>query len=43
MIESDTVRHFLGSIGWLGISDDPAFLGEPETNACAERSWQLSI
>jgi putative transposase len=21
----------------LGISDDPAFLGEPETNGCAER------
>jgi transposase InsO family protein len=29
--------HFLGSIGWLGISDDAAFLGEPETNGCAER------
>jgi transposase InsO family protein len=29
--------HFLGSIGWLGIADDPAFLGEPETNGCAER------
>jgi putative transposase len=29
--------HFLGSISWLGISDDPAFLGEPETNGCAER------
>jgi putative transposase len=28
--------HFTGSI-WLGISDDPAFLGEPETNGCAER------
>jgi putative transposase len=29
--------HFLGSIGWLGIADDAAFLGEPETNGCAER------
>jgi putative transposase len=29
--------HFLGSIAWLGIADDPAFLGEPETNGCAER------
>jgi len=28
--------HFLGSIGWLGITDDAAFLGEPETNGCAE-------
>ena len=23
--------HFLGSIAWLGITDDAAFLGEPET------------
>jgi putative transposase len=29
--------HFLGSIGWLGIADDAAFLGEPETNGCVER------
>jgi hypothetical protein len=29
--------HFPGSLAWLGISDDPAFLGEPETNGCAER------
>jgi putative transposase len=29
--------HFLGSLGWLGIADDAAFLGEPETNGCAER------
>jgi putative transposase len=28
---------FLGSIAWLGIADDAAFLGEPETNGCAER------
>jgi transposase InsO family protein len=28
--------HFPGSLAWLGISDDPAFLGEPETNGCAE-------
>ncbi len=25
--------HFLGSIGWLGIADDAAFLGAPETTA----------
>lgn len=30
-------RHFLGSIAWLGLSDDAAFIGEPETNGCAER------
>jgi transposase InsO family protein len=29
--------RFLGSICWLGIADDAAFLGEPETNGCAER------
>jgi putative transposase len=29
--------HFQGSIAWLGIADDAAFLGEPETNGCAER------
>ena len=29
--------HFGGSISWLGIADDAAFLGEPETNGCAER------
>jgi len=29
--------HFLGSIAWLGIADDAAVLGEPETNGCAER------
>ena len=29
--------HFLGAISWLGIADDAAFLGEPETNGCAER------
>lgn len=30
-------RHFLGSITWLGLTDDAAFVGEPETNGCAER------
>ena len=30
-------RHFLGSIAWLGLSDDAAYIGEPETNGCAER------
>jgi putative transposase len=29
--------HFTGSLAWLGITDSPAFLGEPETNGCAER------
>jgi putative transposase len=29
--------HFLGSIAWLDVADDAAFLGEPETNGCAER------
>jgi transposase InsO family protein len=29
--------HFTGSLAWLGIANDPAFLGEPETNGCAER------
>jgi hypothetical protein len=33
----DRSGHFLGSIAWLGIADDAAFLGEPETNGCAER------
>jgi putative transposase len=32
----DRSAHFPGSLAWLGISDDPAFLGEPETNGCAE-------
>jgi len=30
-------RHFLGSIAWLGLTDDAAYIGEPETNGCAER------
>lgn len=30
-------HHFTGSITWLGIQDDAAFVGEPETNGCAER------
>ena len=29
--------HFIGSLAWLGIADDPAFLGEPETGGGAER------
>jgi putative transposase len=29
--------HFADSLAWLGIADSPAFLGEPETNGCAER------
>jgi transposase InsO family protein len=34
--------HFTGSLAWLGITDSPAFLGEPETNGCAER-WILTL
>lgn len=30
-------HHFVGSIAWLGLSDDAAYIGEPETNGCAER------
>lgn len=30
-------HHFLGSIAWLGLDDDAAFVGEPETNGCVER------
>ncbi len=30
-------RHFLGSIAWLGLTGDAAFVGEPETNGCVER------
>jgi putative transposase len=30
-------HHFWGSIAWLGLDDDAAFVGEPETNGCAER------
>jgi putative transposase len=29
--------HFTGSLAWLGITDSPAFVGEPETGGCAER------
>jgi transposase InsO family protein len=29
--------HFQGSLRWLGIADDPAYVGEPECNGCAER------
>ncbi len=29
--------HFLGSLRWLGMADDAAFVGEPECNGCAER------
>ena len=32
--------HFTGSLAWLGISDDPAFLGEPET---MHVDWRLSL
>lgn len=30
-------KHFTGSLAWLGITDSPAFPGEPECNGCAER------
>ena len=29
--------HFTGSLAWLGLTDSPAFPGEPECNGCAER------
>jgi transposase InsO family protein len=29
--------HFTGSIAWLGIDDDAAYVGEPECNGVAER------
>jgi putative transposase len=32
-----TSGHFQGSLRWLGISDSPAFPGEPSCNGCAER------
>jgi putative transposase len=33
----DRSAQFTGSLAWLGITDSPAFLGEPETGGCAER------
>lgn len=30
-------EHFLGSLRWLGIDDDAAYVGEPECNGVAER------
>jgi transposase InsO family protein len=30
-------HHFVGSLRWLGITDDPAYPGKPEGNGCAER------
>lgn len=32
-----TSSHFVGSLGWLGIADSPAYVGEPPCNGCAER------
>ena len=32
-----TSRHFLASLRWLGITDSPAYVGEPPCNGCAER------
>ncbi len=32
-----TSGHFQGSLRWLGITDSPAFAGEPPCNGCAER------
>jgi putative transposase len=29
--------HFQGSLSWLGIEDDAAFVGEPQGNGVAER------
>jgi putative transposase len=30
-------HHFQGSLNWLGIEDDAAFVGEPQGNGVAER------
>jgi putative transposase len=30
-------HHFTGSLAWLGIKDDAAYVGEPECNGVAER------
>jgi len=30
-------HHFVGSLAWLGIDDDAAFVGEPQGNGVAER------
>jgi transposase InsO family protein len=30
-------HHFGGTVKWLGMTDSPAYIGEPETNGCAER------
>jgi transposase InsO family protein len=30
-------QHFQGSLSWLGITDDAAFVGEPQGNGVAER------
>ena len=30
-------HHFTGSLAWLGITDDAAYVGEPECNGVAER------
>jgi transposase InsO family protein len=30
-------QHFQGSLSWLGIADDAAFVGEPQGNGVAER------
>lgn len=30
-------HHFAGALHWLGITDDPAYPGEPEGNGCVER------
>jgi putative transposase len=32
-----TSGHFQGALAWLGITDSPAFAGEPPGNGCAER------
>lgn len=32
-----TSAHFQGALQWLGITDSPAFAGEPPCNGCAER------
>jgi transposase InsO family protein len=35
-------HHFTGSLRWLGMTDDPAYPGEPEGNGCIER-WMRTL
>ena len=33
----EIVGQSIAAIGWLRLDDEAAFIGEPETNGCAER------